>query len=625
MNANPFPPITDKTHFPLLSTCAEQPSAVLMACDGLVFIAPEDVSAARLVIEQIETDWHLYGDTRWPCSSAWVEFPFPRDTLSGSCGTIILREDIPNCERDPLNWVASNNPLQQIFPQERENAVLRKRLELLRAQAVSLEPILGPADSTPKSVQCYCIFHAQTHGTPRIVATYSDLLNDEGIPIPKYRIASANPEDIPLCQCALHSLFNLNKARLTGMPFLSAHQLQAFKPTLLSSVQVNPKWAQFHPTRTLRTRPVLQAMTSSLTIVDGNLQMEDFKRVEGARCQEANLHMLAFDRMARPHSLAIYQADTNACMAAFIHRANGGAIYTLPDRLVEEFDKTDCAEVQIGDIQLPFPNIFLSFTPPQPVYLADGAPVDGCYLVRQAGEYLFMLTARLNGVDYPHSISLTCLDPTFSLHLPAKAAEVCISDAIELGIKDFFAANAPPEDDLSTKVESPDGTVSTIVDILAESRQRRIETFRSQEPIFRACLNIIVNAACFIAFRPDDICEAWAGEPPKEVVEAALDAGATRSRRDRKRDALKTIENGDFTRIRICGRDLFQGHVQHGATSQGTSPRAHWRRGHWRRQRHGMGLTLVVLRWIRPTVVNRDSSPLVEARIYDVQKPAHEL
>ncbi len=353
--------------------------------------------------------------------------------------------------------------------------------------------------------------------------------------------------------------------------------------------------------------------------------MEDFQRVVETRQREANGHMLAFARRVRPHALAIYQADTNASMAAFIHCKHGGAIYTLPDRLVEEFDKTDCTEVQIGDIQLPFPNIFLSFTPPQPLYLADEAPVDGCYVVRQADEYLFMLTARLNGIDYPRSLSLTCLDPTFSLHLPAKEAGLCVNDAIEFGIKEFLAQNAPPEDNFSTRVESPEGNVSTLVDIRAESRQRRIETFRSQEPVFRACLNIIVNAACFIAFRPEDIFEGWAGEPPITVLEAANDAETTRRNRDRKREALRTLESGDFTRIRICGRDLFEDHAPSGVTDRGKSPRAHWRRGHWRRQRHGVGLTLVVLRWIRPTIVKKDAGSLVEARIYDVQNPAPEV
>ena len=197
-------------------------------------------------------------------------------------------------------------------------------------------------------------------------------------------------------------------------------------------------------------------------------------------------------------------------MAAFSHRANGGAIYLLPDRLVEEFDNTDCDEIRMKDIKLPFQNLFLKFTPQQPLFLADEAPVDGCYIVKQGEEYLFSLTSHWEEVDYTRSLSVACFDPTFSIHLPApevsldkpgQNTEMCINEAVELGIKEFLEKNAPPTDNMSRTVTRPDGTSTYVEDVRAQSRKRRIEVFRSQEPVFRACLNIIVNAACFISFR----------------------------------------------------------------------------------------------------------------------------
>jgi hypothetical protein len=38
----------------------------------------------------------------------------------------------------------------------------------------------------------------------------------------------------------------------------------------------------------------------------------------------------------------------------------------------------------------------------------------------------------------------------------------------------------------------------------------------------------------------------------------------------------------------------------------------------------GPGLTLIVLRWIRPTLVKKDSGESVETRLYDVEKPKDE-
>ena len=272
----------------------------------------------------------------------------------------------------------------------------------------------------------------------------------------------------------------------------------------------------------------------------------------------------------------------------------------------------------MGDITLPFSSVFLKFTPPHAIRLAQNAHVDGCYLVRQGEEFLLTLTARLDAVDYQNSASVACVDPIFSLHLPTSDAEIAINDAVELGIEDFLANNAPPAEDASMTVERPDGTVAHAIDVRAKSRKRRIEQFRSQEPAFRACLNIIINAACFITFRPDDITDGWEGQPPGDVIVAAMAPAESRRSRDKKLGALRKIEDGDFTRVKICGRDLFTDRQQAKGEGQGKSPRAHWRRGHWRRQRHGVGLALVGLRWIRPTIVKKDNGQLVEARVYEV-------
>lgn len=619
-NIHIFPPIGDRKHFPLLASGCDEPCAILMGCDRLVFLAPDDIALSSSLERALGRDWHMYGDTRWPSPSAWIEVPLNYESAPTNCGILVMRVDMPAGEVDPLAWCAHNNPLTQVLPHERSEDVLGTRLQMLRSQATSADNVAGPDDSRIASMQSYCIFHQGGNGQPRFAATYTDVLNVGGIPIPLYRMASVHSQDVSLCRLLLHSLFFVNEARLAGANLIAIPQFQYFGAIFLPSGQNNPKWAQFHPSRAMRTRPFLRATPKPTEMKDGILTLADFERVADITRRETCAHLLAFEREARPHDTALHQNSANAGLSAFIHRANGGAIYVLPDRLVEEFDNTDCSEVLFEDITLPFPNLFLKFTPPRPLLLADDAVVDGCYVVKQGDEYLFMLTSRLERVDYQHSLSVTCIDQTFSLHLPAATPGMSINAAVDAGIEDFLKANAPPEDDFSTTVERPDGTHTTVVDIRAESRQRRIAMFRSQEPVFRACLNIIVNAACFIAFRPDDISDGWEGEPPAELIAAANDSATSRSKRDRKRDALKRLEVGDFTRIRICGKNLFSERQDEGLVGSGKSPRAHWRRGHWRRQRYGVGLSLVTLRWIRPTIVKKDSGPVVEARLYEVNK-----
>ncbi len=65
--------------------------------------------------------------------------------------------------------------------------------------------------------------------------------------------------------------------------------------------------------------------------------------------------------------------------------------------------------------------VAVSFRPPAPLFLGDSAIIDGCYVVKQGEGFLFVLTSRWADVDYSRSLSLTCLDPQFSLHLPMPA------------------------------------------------------------------------------------------------------------------------------------------------------------------------------------------------------------
>ena len=613
-----FPILTDKKRFPLLCSFSEPCNHALMTCDDLEFLAPEDAPAANFATRMPGSEWHLYGDTRWPSSAAWVEFPLTHFAFLDHGGVLVLRLKIPNQGGPGFDWIAANHPLARILPAMRSEAVMENIARMLQAQSESGESIAGPDDQRPAFVQSYCIFQQRAgEAEVRFVATYTDILNRRGVVVPRYRMGEFQPQDLSLCQFSLHALFRLNAARISGTRFVNHSQLAEFGPAQVSGDVVPPKWTNFHPSRTLRTRPAVRALPTP-PLTNGLMNMSDYEAVLAVRRAEANAHMLAFTRIARPRDMALFNTDTNSTMAAFMHRAHGGAIYIIPDLLVEEFHHTDCAEVRVGDIALPFASVFLKFTPPERICLDDEAHVDGCYIAKQGDEFLFTLTARREQVDYENSMSVACMDPIFALHVPTSDAELAINNAVERGVEAFVRENEPPADNFSGDFERPDGTVAHFEDIRARSRKRRIQRFRSQEPAFRACLNIIVNAACFITFRPDDISDAWEGEPAADVLSAASAAGETRRTRDRRLGALRKLESGDFTRVKICGANLFA-NKQHGdANHDGRSPRAHWRRGHWRRQRHGPGLTLVVLRWIRPTVVMKDHGEPVEARLYEV-------
>jgi hypothetical protein len=271
MDEQPFRPIADKVHFPVLSVCNELPCSELMGCEGLVFFAPTDLSRARSVVSKEEVEWHLYGDTRWPAPAVYVEF----SGYFGPYGVLVLNTEIPANEREPLDWAAGNVPLQQLFPAERSETAIRQRAEMLRSQAAANDTLPGPADSVPRFIQSYCIYRDQ-NGV-QLVACYTDILNAAGIPIPKYRMANVQPQNIDFCRFGLHGLFCLNQARLAGMAFMAIPQLQTFKPAYLLPEQKSPKRAQFHPSRILRTRPAVRALPTPADMMAGIMQMADFR------------------------------------------------------------------------------------------------------------------------------------------------------------------------------------------------------------------------------------------------------------------------------------------------------------------------------------------------------------
>jgi len=616
-----FPPLLDKKRFPLLCSLSDELNHALMVCDDLALFATEESARANVATRMPGVDWHLYGDARWPAPAAWVEFPLTHHSFLDRGGVLVLHEKLPAKLAQPFDWIAENHPLRRILPAIGSVSMIQTISEMLESQSQSNEVISGSEDVRPAYVQSYCIYQQLAEKDEvRFVAAYTDLLNRSGVVIPRFRMGEFREEDLSLCQFSLHALFRLNAGRLDGMQFVFHSQAPAFTPPTLSGNAVPPKWTSFHPSRTLRTRPAVRELPSP-QLTNGLMEMSDYEVVLDVRRREANTHMLAFDRAARPRDMSLFNTDTNSTMAAFMHRAHGGAIYVIPERLVEEFHYTDCSEVRAGDIQLPFASVFLKFTPPEPVWLDENARVEGCYIGKQGDEFLFTLTARIEEVDYENSMSVACMDPIFALHVPTSSAELQIDRAVDLGIAAFLRENEPPTENFSSDVKRPDGTIARVEDIRATSRKRRIERFRSQEPAFRACLNIIVNAACFISFRPADISDAWEGEPSGELLAAVSAPGDTRRSRDKKLGALRKLESGDFTRVKICGRDLFDQPGESNSESKaGQSTRAHWRRGHWRRQRHGPGLALIVLRWIRPTIVMKDHGEVAEARIYEFDK-----
>jgi hypothetical protein len=240
--------------------------------------------------------------------------------FSGYSGILVITYEVPDDESDPFAWTANNGPLQHLFPEECGDAAIKQRLEALWQQTTSTEEVPRPPDSDPRFVQSYCIYRGP--GDVRPVARYTDLLNSDGIPIPRYRMANVRVYDFGVCRFTLHALFRPNEARLAGIKFSATLQLGTCEPLDLLPNEKSPRWVWFHPSRVLRTRPTVRAIPTPDNLVNGVMSTETAQKIMQIRRLEANLHTLAFGLDARPRSAINNGGD--ACMATFSHWARSG-------------------------------------------------------------------------------------------------------------------------------------------------------------------------------------------------------------------------------------------------------------------------------------------------------------
>ena len=608
--------LEDARFFPLLNAGENMPVTDLMGVDALAFYTPADTRATRTTaLRSPGLQWHEYGDMRWPSLAAWIE---PMENL----GVLVLGECIPVEDGVPSELTGLKMPpLRQIDASYRGDEFFESS-ERLYAELLS-STTDGPTNNSSVYVQSYRLYRRRSGEGIQPFADYTDQLNSDGVPIPAMRFARVEPAQVDSARVALHCLFTFCAMRQRGVPFIQINQHEDMTPVLRQEGTPVPLWENFHPRRIIKPRRYLQISGFNWKL--GAMHIEDHERINEAIRRGTNRELLCVKREGRDgvRSFWFNESLTNSCFGAVVHREKGGAIYVIPDRLSQEFDHTDCGEVRVSDITLPFDDCFVSFSPPEPVYLDDGCAVDGCHLTKQHEELLVVITSRRESVDYSNSLPIAALDPIFSIHLPMVDPQITVREAVAAGVRDYLDRNKPPEDDFSQPIDLPDGASTYVADVRRTNRALRSQRYLLQQMAFDRCLNIVVNAACFISFRPDDIEDSWAGIPPTEMLAAAESSPTTRHARERKEGAIEKLDRGDYTRIKICGAKLFEFDPDQ-SNSSGThaSPRAHWRRGHWRRQKHGAGLLFITLKWIRPTIVKKEAGPMVDSRIYDIDGTA---
>jgi len=128
---------------------------------------------------------------------------------------------------------------------------------------------------------------------------------------------------------------------------------------------------------------------------------------------------------------------------------------------------------------------------------------------------------------------------------------------------------------------------------------------------FANMVNIVFNALCYLSTKQ---------ETPKIEFPKDVPQHLTAKLKNAKTKHQKEIVNAEiirkgFTKVNFVGQSFI--HSANLTDNAGKSVATHWRRGFWRNQAHGQGLKEHTLKWIKPTLVNKDKNEPITGRIYE--------
>lgn len=289
----------------------------------------------------------------------------------------------------------------------------------------------------------------------------------------------------------------------------------------------------------------------------------------------------------------------------------GRQIMDFPPALTEMLAKTDIDDIPLNSIKLPYASQYLYFGPQVALELEPGWFVDGAYVEQRglSGDVRFTITAA------PDDRSLTRQwylfpEAEYTQDFVESFRSMDLATAIDTVLSDRLAALKAHQDrnggDITVAVQAefvkngvamPDAV--RVVDVGPQMAVTRDEIARRRHPIYKAALQLAVNALCYVSAYPDDIETVWPEGTPVSLKEKVLSGkGKEQMRAKSKLAAL------GYVPVHICGKRIAEQRTLHGIHPQEHAHvSTHWRRGHWRNQVHGPAWSLRKLIWVMPVIV----------------------
>lgn len=386
-----------------------------------------------------------------------------------------------------------------------------------------------------------------------------------------------------------------------------------------------PPLYRYHPERFKAYRdyaePVGKLYRQKVEPSSGMMTVDQLNEVMRIVVSELNRRSMAFPRKLKkshPQPSLVIEAEETLATAYGRFVQAGRQIMDFPPALTEMLAKTDIDDIPLNSIRLPYASQYMYFGPQADLELEPGWLVDGAYVEQRgvSGDVRFTITT------VPHDCALSRQwylfpEAEYTQDFVGDFRSMDLATAIDTVLSDRLASlqarQAKKGGDITASMQRqseffkngasmPDGV--RVVDVGPKMAGIRDDIARRRFPIYKAALQLVVNALCYVAAYPDDIDTIWPEGTPDSLKQKALNGkGKEQMRAKSKLTAL------GYVPVHICGKQVTEQRSIHGIHSQEHGHiSTHWRRGHWRNQVHGPARSLRKLIWVMPVIVGTKSN-----------------
>lgn len=379
-----------------------------------------------------------------------------------------------------------------------------------------------------------------------------------------------------------------------------------------------PRLYKYHPERFNAYRDyassVAKLYRQKVEPSSGLLTVDQLNQIMRMLLPELNTRGMQFPRKFKddyPGPSLVVEAEETLATAYGRFVQAGRQIMDFPPSLIDMLSKTDVDDVPLNNIKLPYAAQYLHFGPQADLELEPGWLVDGAYveLRGESGDVRFTVTTIPIERDLSAQWYLVP-EPEYTQDFVENYRFMDLGTAVDMVLSDKLANLQERQakhggditDDakagLSEKgVALPEGT--KILNKGPEMAVHRGEITRRRHPIYKAALQLVVNALCYISAYPEDIETAWPEGTPDSLKQKADDGhGKAKMRAKSKLTAM------GYVPVHLCGRRISQQRSELGLDRpEDKHLSTHWRRGHWRNQAFGPRKSLRKLIWVMPVIV----------------------